>query len=183
MRVVHRRQVIVVDTIRRPIDAVVLQILELIPKVPESSMSRRVFEQVSGRSFDIVWRPQLRLRIAKWRLLSSTPILPIKYEQNTVFFPLRWVIMIYLGLPIGNRVHNHIWSRSSGPAMQSAGSRHDRERLKYKQESTACPSHIRPPVRWACPQEMSNTLPAPSLRCCSGTSQTRTNPNKILVCT
>jgi hypothetical protein len=54
MRVVHRRQVIVVDTIRRPIDAVVLQILELIPKVPESSMSRRVFEQVSGRSFDIV---------------------------------------------------------------------------------------------------------------------------------
>jgi hypothetical protein len=47
--------------------------------------------------------------------------------------------MIYLGLPIGNRVHDHMWNRSSGPAMQSAGSRHDRERLKYKQKSIACP--------------------------------------------
>jgi hypothetical protein len=47
--------------------------------------------------------------------------------------------VIYLGLPIGNRVHDHIWSRNSGPTMQSVGSRHDRERLKYKQESTACP--------------------------------------------
>jgi hypothetical protein len=39
MRVVHRRQVVVVGIVRRPIDVVVLQILELIPKVPGSSMS------------------------------------------------------------------------------------------------------------------------------------------------
>jgi hypothetical protein len=80
MRVVHRRQVIVVGTVRRPIDAVVLQILELILKVPGSSMSRRVLKQVSGRPFDTVWSPQLRLRTAKWMLLSSTPVPPIKYE-------------------------------------------------------------------------------------------------------
>jgi hypothetical protein len=86
MRVVHQRQVIVVGTVRRPIDAVNLQILELILKVPGSSMSRRVLEQVSGHPFDTVWRPQLRFRTAKWRLLSSTPVPPIKYEQNTVFF-------------------------------------------------------------------------------------------------
>jgi hypothetical protein len=86
IRVVHRRQVVVVGTVRRPIDAVILQILELIPKVPGSSMSRCVLKQVSGRPFDIVWRPQLRLRTAKWRLLSSTPVPPVKYEQNMVFF-------------------------------------------------------------------------------------------------
>jgi hypothetical protein len=107
IRVVHRRQVIVVGTVRRPIDVVVLQILELIPKVSGSSMSRRVLEQVSGRPFDTVWRPQLRLGTAKWRLLSSTLAPPIKYEQNMVF-SLRLVIIIYLGLPIGNRVHDHI---------------------------------------------------------------------------
>jgi hypothetical protein len=44
-------------------------------------------------------------------------------------------------------------------------------------------SHSRPPVRWACCQEMSSTPPAPSLHCCSGTSQTRINPSKTLVCT
>jgi hypothetical protein len=37
MRIVHRRQVVVVGTVQRPIDAIVLQILELIPKVPGSS--------------------------------------------------------------------------------------------------------------------------------------------------
>jgi hypothetical protein len=36
MHVVHLRQVIVVGTVRRPIDIVVLQILELISKVPTS---------------------------------------------------------------------------------------------------------------------------------------------------
>jgi hypothetical protein len=86
MRVVHRRKVVVVGTVRCPIDDVVLQILELIPKVPGSSMSRRVLEQVSSRPFDTVWRPQLRLRTAKWRLLSSTLVPPIKYEQNMIFF-------------------------------------------------------------------------------------------------
>jgi hypothetical protein len=85
MHVVHPRQVIVVDTVRRPIDAVVLQILELIPKVPRSSMSQCVLEQVSGRPFDTIWRPQLRIGIAKWRLLSSTPAPSIKYEQNMFF--------------------------------------------------------------------------------------------------
>jgi hypothetical protein len=65
MHVVHLRQVIVVGTIRRSIDAVVLQILELILKVPGSSMSRRVLEQVSGRPFDIIWRSQLRVRTTK----------------------------------------------------------------------------------------------------------------------
>jgi hypothetical protein len=85
MHVVHPRQVIVVGTVRRPIDVVVLQILELIPKVPGSSMSRRVLEQVPGRSFDTIWRPQLRDGTAKWRLLSSTPAPSIKYEQNTIF--------------------------------------------------------------------------------------------------
>jgi hypothetical protein len=44
IRVVHRRQVVVVGTVRRPIDAVILQILELIPKVPGSSMSRCVLK-------------------------------------------------------------------------------------------------------------------------------------------
>jgi hypothetical protein len=65
MHVVHLRQVIVVGTIRRSIDAVVLQILELILKVPGSSMSWRVLEQVSGRPFDIIWRSQLRVRTTK----------------------------------------------------------------------------------------------------------------------
>jgi hypothetical protein len=85
MHVVHPRQVIVVGTVRRPIDAVVLQILELIPKVPESSMLRRVLEQVSGRPFDTIWRSQLRVGTVKWRLLSSTPAPSIKYEQNMIF--------------------------------------------------------------------------------------------------
>jgi hypothetical protein len=85
MHVVHPRQVIVVGTVRRPIDAVVLQILELIPKVPRSSMSRRVLEQVSGRPFDTIWRPQLRVGTAKWRFLGSTPAPSIKYEQNLIF--------------------------------------------------------------------------------------------------
>jgi hypothetical protein len=39
---------------------------------------------------------------------------------------------------LGNRVHDHSWIRSKGLAMKSAGSRHERERLKYKQDSTAC---------------------------------------------
>jgi hypothetical protein len=65
MHVVHLRQVIVVGTIRRSIDVVVLQILELILKVPGSSMSRRVLEQVSGRPFDIIWMSQLRVRTTK----------------------------------------------------------------------------------------------------------------------
>jgi hypothetical protein len=85
MRVVHRRQVVVVGIVRRPIDVVVLQILELIPKVSGFSMPRCVLEQVLGCPFDTVWRPQLRLGTVKWRLLSSTPVPPIKYEQNTVF--------------------------------------------------------------------------------------------------
>jgi hypothetical protein len=85
MRVVHLRQIIVVGTVRRPIDVVVLQIHKLIPKMSRSSMSRHLLEQVLCRPFDTVWRPQLRLRTAKWRLLSSTPAPPIKYEQNTVF--------------------------------------------------------------------------------------------------
>jgi hypothetical protein len=63
MRVVHPRQIIVVDTVRRPIDAVVLQILELILKMSGSSMLWRVLEQVSCRPFDTVWRPQSRLGI------------------------------------------------------------------------------------------------------------------------
>jgi hypothetical protein len=84
MHVVHPRQVIVVGTVRRPIDAVVLQILKLIPKVPGSSMSRRVLEQVSGRPFDTIWRPQLRVGTVKWMLLSSTPAPSIKYEQNMI---------------------------------------------------------------------------------------------------
>jgi hypothetical protein len=37
MCIVHRRQVVVVGIVRHPIDAVVLQILELIPKLPGSS--------------------------------------------------------------------------------------------------------------------------------------------------
>jgi hypothetical protein len=86
MHVVHRRQVVVVGTVRCLIDAVVLQIIELIPKVLGSSMSRCVLEQVSGRPFDTVWRSQLRLRTAKWRLLNYTLVPPIKYEQNIVFF-------------------------------------------------------------------------------------------------
>jgi hypothetical protein len=42
MCIVHRRQVVVVGIVRRPIDTVILQILELIPKVPGSS-SRGVY--------------------------------------------------------------------------------------------------------------------------------------------
>jgi hypothetical protein len=45
------------------------------------------------------------------------------------------------------------------------------------------PSHSHPPVHWTCYQEMSSTPSAPSLHCCSGTSQTQTNPSKMLVCT
>jgi hypothetical protein len=85
MHVVHPMQVIVVGTVRRPTDAVVLQILELIPKVHGSSMSQCVLEQVSGRPFDTIWRPQLRVGTAKWRLLNSTPAPSIKYEQNMIF--------------------------------------------------------------------------------------------------
>jgi hypothetical protein len=47
--------------------------------------------------------------------------------------------MNYLGLPIGSRVQNHIWSRCKESAMQSDGSRYKRERLKYKQDNIACP--------------------------------------------
>jgi hypothetical protein len=54
MHVVHRRQVVMVGTVRRPIDVVVLQILELILKMPGSSMSRCVLEQVSGHPFDTI---------------------------------------------------------------------------------------------------------------------------------
>jgi hypothetical protein len=138
MHIVHRRQVIVVGIVRRPIDAVNLQILELILKVPGSSMSRRVLEQVSGHPFDTIWRPQLRLRTAKCRLLSSTPVPPIKYEQNTVFFSE----VSNNDLPQSLDRESCPWShlkQKQWSGYQSVGSRHDRERLKYKQKSTACP--------------------------------------------
>jgi hypothetical protein len=44
LHVVYPRQVFVVGTVRRPIKVIVLQILELIPKVLGSSMSRPVLE-------------------------------------------------------------------------------------------------------------------------------------------
>jgi hypothetical protein len=47
----------VIDNVRRPIDTFILQILELIQKMPESSLSWRVLEQVFCRPFDTVWRP------------------------------------------------------------------------------------------------------------------------------
>jgi hypothetical protein len=52
---------------------------------------------------------------------------------------LRWVILIYIGLPIRNCVHDHIWSKNKWTAMQFDGSWHERKRLKYKQDSIVCP--------------------------------------------
>jgi hypothetical protein len=47
----------------------------------------------------------------------------------------------------------------------------------------SAPRNSRLSIRWVCHHEMSSTSSAPSLHCCSGTSQTRTNSSKTLMCT
>jgi hypothetical protein len=47
MHVVHPRQLIVIGNVRHQIDAFILEILKIILKMSESSLSRGVLEQVS----------------------------------------------------------------------------------------------------------------------------------------
>jgi hypothetical protein len=49
------------------------------------------------------------------------------------------MIMNYVDLPIENHVQDHFWSKSKTSILQSDGSRHEWERLKYKLDSIVCP--------------------------------------------